>query len=127
MSALTDSLIALLPIGGGIGDTVVPPVESVNPPESQKVPSGTLSSITDITNQIGNLFDAGFSVYESITGRKTANEQISGETVPPISTPIILQKKEGFYELYTANKSSVLLIGGGLVLLTMTLLIKKLR
>ena len=117
---------SLMPIEGGIDyEPITPDWANVLPPA--KIEPSVLASINDIAGQIGTIFDKGYTIYERIAGRATANKQIAGETIQPDKTPIILQQTKGFYELYNENKMSVFLIGGGLVLLTMTLLIKKIR
>ena len=117
---------SMTPIGGGVDGYEPTQDWSKLAPTIQTKPD-LLASINEIAGRVGTIFDAGWSVYEKIAGRTTANEQIAGETVGAEKTPIIIQQPKGFYEIYAQNKTSVFLIGGGLVLLTMTLLIKKVR
>lgn len=117
---------SLVPIGGGIDYQPIAP-DWTNVIPQKKVEPDTLASINTIAGQLGSIFDAGYSVYEKIAGRATANKQIAGETVSPEGTPTILQKTTGFYALYNENKTAVFLVGGGIVLLIVSLFIKKLR
>lgn len=124
LSGATTADMALIPIGQDVPFQdwrAAVPAPAVKP--------DLLASINEIAGQIGTIFDSGWAVYEKIAGRTTANEQIAGETLPAEKQPVIIQQTmvKGFYELYNENRAAVLLVGGGLVLLTTALMVKKLR
>lgn len=124
LTPISELDFSLMPIEGGIDYEPLPPDWGELLPQKEIKPD-LLASINEIAGQVGSIFDAGWSIYNKVRGRVTANEQIAQDTIRPEPTPIILQQTKGFYEIYSENKTAVYLIGGGLILLTMSLLIKK--
>lgn len=118
---------SLVPIGGGISYGELPPVVATSETKSPDITPDIFASINQIATQISGIYNKGMDAYGAITGRDTANRKIAQEIVQPVAPPIIIQSTRGFYDIYNENRMSVLLVGGGIVLLTITILLKKLR
>lgn len=110
-----DAVNSTTPIRGGVD----------NPPQPSDIPSSTVGSISDIADTVGNIFDRGWSIYDSIRGRRDADAQIQQDTVAPNPINITVDAAQGFYTFYQENKVAVLAVVGGLAILTGTLISKK--
>lgn len=105
-----------------IGQPTNLPVEDIPAPTT---PASNVDSIGSLMNNIGNIFDRGWSIYEQVTGRVTADEQIQKETIIDRTTQVVVQGAEGFYDFYKENKTAMFVIGGGFIFLVFALLAKK--
>ena len=107
-----------------IGQPTNLPVPDISAPSQVKAES--VSTMGDLMESVGSIFDFGWGIYEKVTGRVTANEQIKKDTEPQTITQVIVKSGKGFYQFYEENKMAVIAIGGGFIFLTFALLAKKL-